>query len=318
MGEIVLANLDCEVEWANAPPLPAAVRARIAALGTLLRIYGDVLLVGPVAPARIPAVAGVRGALHPEGVRGAVHRAWGATATWPESGSVEVARACNDRRLSASLGDSGDAYVVESIAALEQLLPELGGEWVAKATICAAGRDRVRRRGATIDDATRTRLGRLMARGGALVVEPWRRRVLDLGQPGVVESDGSVTLLPPHRLLVDDGGGFAGIAIGDDPEVTAHAERLARAGRAAGEAIAARGHRGEFVVDAFVHAGGLRAIVEINARLTFGHVARAWAAQLGAGALHLGRGAVPDGAIALLHPGAADDTSAWWATSSRR
>jgi hypothetical protein len=253
-------------------------------------------------------------------------KAWGATARLPESGEVAVARACNDRRLAAVFGDHDDAVVVETIEALEAMLPAIcgasaTGAWVAKATICAAGRDRVRRRGEMLDDATRVRLQRLMARGGALVVEPWRERVLDLGQPGVVGDDGAITLAAPHRLHVEPGGGFAGITIGPDPEVAAHADALALAAHAVGDALAARGYRGPFVVDAFVHldrgSHRLRAVVEINARLTFGWIARAWADHLGDGTLMLGRGAPPADATALLLPGADDDTSAWFSASRR-
>jgi len=325
---VILANLDCEAEWSGTP-LPAPVLTRLSALGTLLRVLDpDVHLLGPVDPVRIPDIS--PGTVY-QGVtrRDLLVRdtpAWGATARLPASGSVEVARACNDRRLAAVFGDRDDAVVVESVATLEAMLPAIVGAsatggWVAKATICAAGRDRVRRTGAAIDDATRIRLQRLMARSGALVLEPWRDRVLDLGQPGIVEDDGAVTLVAPHRLHVDPGGGFAGVTIGPDPEVEPHAEPLALAARAVGDAIARRGHRGPFVVDAFVHRdrGGhrLRAVVEINARLTFGWIARAWASQLGDGTLMLGRGAPPVGATALLLPGGADDTSAWFSASRR-
>lgn len=322
---MILANLDCEAEWTGTP-LPAAVLTRLAALGTLLRAFDpDVELLGPVPAARQPTGIAYRSftlrdlsVSHTGGEVGTSGPivAWGATARREGSGDVGIARACNDRRLAVGLSEPGDARVVTTIEELEQVIAPWG-EWVAKATICAAGRDRVRRKGA-IDAATRTRLARLLAPGGALVVEPWRARTLDLGQPGVVDARGEIALAPPHRLICDPGGGFRGVAIGPDPQVAPYADALADAGRRAGAAIAARGYRGPFVVDAFVHGDGeLRAICEINARLTFGWVARAWAAHLGDGTLTLGRGAPPADATPLLLPGDADDTSAWF-TSSRR
>ena len=167
-----------------------------------------------------------------------------------------------------------------------------------------------------LDDATRASLGRLLARGGALVVEPWLDRVLDLGQPGEVGPDGVTTLTAPHRLLCDDTGGFRGIVVGADASPPAHRDAMAAAARAAGAALAAVGYRGPFVIDGFVHRHGgvelLRPLVEINARLTFGWIARAWAAHLGAGALELGRGAPPAGAVPLLLPGGDDPTAAWF------
>ena len=324
---IIVADLDCEVAWAGAPPLPAKVLARIAALGTLMRALagGDddlLALPAPVDPARVPRVEGVpspRLAVREAGTRADL--SWG--------GDAELARRCNDRRLAhvvaAHLGalPPGTA-IVTSVDELEARLPAAVAAspvraWVAKATICAAGRDRVRRRGADLDAATRVRAGRLLDRGGALILEPWLERTLDLGQPGEVA--GEVTLAPPHRLLCDDGGGFRGVAIGEPPELLVHAGALARAGRAAGAALAALGYRGRFVVDAFVHrtAAGevLRPLVEINARLTFGWLARAWADRLGPGTLEVGAGAPPAGARALLLPGAEDPTSAWFSASSR-
>jgi hypothetical protein len=200
---------------------------------------------------------------------------------------------------------------------VEAAVARAGASWVAKAMICAAGRDRVRRRGG-VDAATRVRLARLLARGGALLVEPWLERVVDLGQPGEIGNDGEVTLAPPHRLICDEGGGFRGIGIGD-AQAGEHAGDLATAGRAAGAALARLGYRGKFVVDAFVHrtARGLalRPVVEINARWTFGWIARAWAERLGPGVLEIGRGAPPADATPLLLPG--DDPTSAWFTSAR-
>jgi hypothetical protein len=200
---------------------------------------------------------------------------------------------------------------------VEGAVGRAGEAWVAKAMICAAGRDRVRRRGA-IDAATRVRLERLLERSGALLVEPWLERVMDLGQPGEIGADGAVTLVPPHRLICDEGGGFRGIEIGDDA-AGEHEWDLGVAGRAAGAALARIGYRGKFVVDAFVYrtAAGLRLrpVVEINARWTFGWIARAWAEVLGPGVLEIGRGAPPAGATPLLLPG--DDPTSAWFTSAR-
>ncbi len=365
----LVANLDCEAEWTGAA-LPAAVRARIAALGTLMRALAtadddELLTVAPVDAVRVPDVPGAPrprlAAGPPRPDPGRPTLTWGATAAapacpdpavtgddvaarlWrapappPASDAVAIARACNDRRLAAAVtaaldaplpgaaivtADDGDVALDDAIRAAAAASPL--GAWVAKAVICAAGRDRVRRRGADLDPATRTRLSRLRARGGALVVEPWLDRALDLGQTGVVGDDGGVTLWPAHRLWCDDGGGFRGVVIDPrDEAVAPHRAALAAAARAAGEAIARAGHRGAFGVDALVHrtARGLalRPLVEINARLTFGVIARAWVERRGgAGALEVGRGAPPAGAWPLLLPGGDDDTAAWLAEVTAR
>ena len=41
MTRLWLGNLDCEVEWAGGPALPAAVIARLALLATTLRVFVD-------------------------------------------------------------------------------------------------------------------------------------------------------------------------------------------------------------------------------------------------------------------------------------
>ena len=307
------------------------MRGRIAALGTLMRALADrdddaIELVAPVDPARMPRLAGVPS---PRLVARGTPRTDDEVIAW--GGHAELGRRCNDRRLAHVIAAQrgvvpAGAAIITGIDELEAGLPGAVAAsptraWVAKATICAAGRDRVRRRGAELDAATRIRCERLLERGGALILEPWLERTLDLGQPGEI-AGGILTLAPPHRLLCDDTGGFRGVVIGEAPEVTAHAAALATTGRAAGEALASLGYQGRFVVDAFVHRTPtgevLRPLVEINARLTFGWIARAWSARLGPGTLEVGTGLAPPDAIALLLPAADDPTSAWFTPSSSR
>ncbi|MCE9574711.1 MAG: hypothetical protein K8W52_16300 [Deltaproteobacteria bacterium] len=348
------ANLDCEATWAGAP-LPAAVRAKLAGLATLVRA---VVPDGATALVDLPPgfdrgrIADPDGAppWRPRTAADDAHPrlAWGAddvaapagpaaaSAAWRDRlaaiapPAIATVRPLADRRWSLALGQRlgaalSGAQPATSVAEVEaaiagSALRAASGQhaWIAKAAISAAGRDRVRRRG-PLDDATRTRLMRLAARGG-LVVEPWVERLVDVGQPGLIDDE--VTLLPAHRLLTDPGGGFVGIAIAADPArlgLTAdeHAELRAVAA-AVGAALAAGGYRGAFTVDAFAwrDPAGVRrfhALCEVNPRLTFGLVARAWSERVGGDlTLHLGS-AIPAGATALLHPAPGDPTSAWLA-----
>jgi hypothetical protein len=241
---------------------------------------------------------------------------WADDARVAPADRAAVARAVNDRRFAAALATEigvalPGARVVTSV---EELAAHLGaggasgsptGTWVAKAVWTAAGRDRVRRIGDVLDDATRTRVARLIAVHGALVFEPWMTRTIDVGQGGHVGADGAVRLVPPHRGLVDDGGVIRGIVV-DDGAALEPAERaqLADTATAAGRALAAAGYAGPFVVDAFVHEHDgrrrLHPLCELNARLTFGLVARAWAERRGA-RLTLGLGGpLPDGGTPLV------------------
>ncbi len=228
---------------------------------------------------------------------------------------VAIARAASDRRLAAALADELGVALpgALTVTGVDQLRAHLAaggadasptGAWVAKAVVTSAGRERVRRTGATIDDATATRLARLLTRHRALVFEPWLERVADLGIGGVIGDGGQVVLLPPHRPWCDPAGVVRGIVVDDgaglDASWRAELDRVAStvAGR-----LATLGYRGGFVVDAFVHrtASGprLHPLVEINPRLTFGLVARAWAERTGATTLGLG-GPPPPGARALV------------------
>ena len=305
----IVANLDCELAWAGGAPLPAHVRAKLGALGTLLRAFShepaELVLCGPVDRARIPEV-GPAWREVPSGEAGALR--WGA----PRS---EIIRRVADRRFVLDRRAMIGARVIESIDQLQ--LEPLPASWIAKAPITAAGRDRVRRRGPP-DDATRARLARLLARHGALIVEPWLDRIEDFGQCARVDARGAIDLLPPHRLLVDDGGGFAGIAITNAPPLPDdELAQLRAAAIGCGRALHDAGYAGPFAIDAFAYRDehGRRrfhALCELNPRLTFGFVARAWADLLGAPlTLHVREEAPPPDAIVLVSPTRDDPTAAW-------
>jgi hypothetical protein len=321
VSRLVVANLDCEVAWAGAAALPPAVAARLGLLGTTLRVFaghGDALwLPAPVDPACVPD----DGAPRPRLVSGPapaleVARAGAADPRFAPAAEVVVARAVNDRRFAAALAaDLGVALPgARTVTSVDELAAHLAagaagasptGAWVAKAVLTAAGRDRVRRRGDQLDPPTRTRVERLLAVHGALVFEPWMTRTVDVGQGGQVEPGGAVRLAPPHRALVDDGGVVRGVVLDEGAALEpGERDRLAATATAAGRALAAAGYAGPFVVDGFVHeAAGRRALhplCELNARLTFGLVARAWAERHGTLlALGLG-GPAPAGAIPLV------------------
>ncbi len=333
---VVVANLDCETVWAGAPPLPGAVRSRLALLSTTLRIFADdadaLWLPSAVDPTRIPPDTFP----HPRLITGALpatnspdaHRvlsatgwshdvrlAWAADPRVASPAAAAIARTVNDRRFSARIAhDLGvalpGARIITTSADLAEHLAAGGAEagsgaWVAKAVWSAAGRDRVRRATPTLDEPTRVRVDRLLAIHGALAFEPWMPRTLDLGQGGHVAADGTVTLLSPHRGLVDPTGVVRGIIL-DDGALLEPSERthLADTARAAGAALFAAGYHGPFVLDAFLHGDRsrrtLHPLCELNARLTFGLVARAWSTRLGA-PLTLGLGGpAPAGAIPLV------------------
>ena len=317
------ANLDCESTWGGLA-LPVAVQQRISLYGTLLgalapvdapddferqrredldgkaraQLELELWTPAPVDPARLqlPWRPRLRTGTPPR-----------ADLAWADP----AARAANDRRLAHHVVAQHGLALPGSrvITRVDDL--ELAGEWIAKLPWTAAGRDRCRGRGAPTPDQ-RTRLERLLAVCGALVVEPWCERIVDVGVCATVDPHGVVTAHPPHGLLTDPRGGFLGIDLaGARLEPGEHAQ-LAAMVAAAGAAISGTGYAGRFAIDAFAYrAGGERRfhpLCEINARTTFGWVA--WACAAWTQTTRLGFGEPPDGARVLIAPGS-DRVTAW-------
>ena len=84
----------------------------------------------------------------------------------------------------------------------------------------------------------------------------------------------AVAVLSTALIFFSAVGYFLGFVLGDTVEPGRAAE-LERIGRAVGERLAREGYRGPANVDALEHSGGLRPLLEINARHTMGLVALA-------------------------------------------
>jgi hypothetical protein len=276
------ANLDAEARWAGRA-LPARVAERVspfaALLAALAPVGARVEIWAPAAvdPARVklPGVA-----MH-------VGPPSSAELVWAQPG----AKAVNDRRFALALAESLGCALPGARAISSPSEIAIDGPWVAKAPWTTAGRDRA---------FEIAEIPALLAQHGQLVVEPWLPRALDVA----VCADTEAGMLPPHRLLTTERGTFRGIelAVELDP---AHARQLADTARAVRDALVAAGYRGPFGIDAFVRAdGGFHPLCEINARLTFGHVAHALGTRLGAKTLGLGPRA-PAGSQVLV------DGAAW-------
>jgi len=316
----LLGNLDCEARWAGAA-LPAAVQRRISLYAALFAAcapdaaagdHHEIWVPAPVDPARLLA--------HP-GWTPPIVRTAGSAGGFDLAWADPAAAAANDRsRGLAIAGELGvalpGARVVASLAELDDQLAGLGDQpWICKARWTAAGRDRARGTGAATGER-RAQLARMFARLGPLVFEPWLDRVADLGVCGEITAAGEVELLEPHRQVTDPRGGFLGIELAP-PVDRAIADELSAVARAAAGRLAAQtGYRGRFAIDAFVYrppGGGaprLHPLCELNARHSFGWIARALAPRLGI--RRLGFDAPPPGAIVLIAP-AEDRVTAWCA-----
>lgn len=340
---VLIANLDAERQLARrARPeagserIRASVRSSIAAASTLMSALaepGDALwTVAEVDPARLPDVPGVPRVrlLHgdaplPAGERvywcpmddvaGRVnHRVFGHTVA---------------RHLGATLPG---ACVVRTLDELRARLAEGDVEsWVLKGAYGAAGRARLRYVGDVLADDALRRAERLFARYDALVFEPWVERTADFGCTGVVDDTGPGNFAA-HGLLSDRRGVFKGCALVADERALGFTERerrkLTEAVIAAGRALHGAGYRGPYGIDAYRwrdDRGRLRfnPMSEINARMTFGWLARALVPRvlralgidrrvvrlrvaIGERATTIGRDAIP-----LVLPAEDEPTAAW-------
>ena len=214
-----------------------------------------------------------------------------------------------------------------SMRALHQHLHAGGADaghdnaWVVKAPLCASGRSRYRQRGIHIPPQGARRIERLLSWFRELVFEPWMNRIADFGCCGVVEANDRWTTFPVHELECDSAGVFRGIRIGAVSGLSENDTRETHArANAVASALATAGYRGPFSTDGFryVDAQGtahLHTLCEINARMTFGHVARALHQRLMPTAstmeFRMSRTEPPPGATTLLHSAPNAPLSIW-------
>lgn len=215
---------------------------------------------------------------------------------WHLRCSRDIAADANDRRLSLTI-DSDEKYrlagisLVDSMAEFDHYIASAplgkGDAWVAKVPYSASGRDRVCRHGRILDGEMRVRTERLLSRFGQLIIEPWVERERDYGTCGLItEDDSEIRIFAPHRLYSDNVGVFRGIGIADqETEVELGSEftrELNHTAKEVARVLFAQGYRGPFGVDSYTYVGAggsrrLQSLCEVNARLSFGHVARAQA-----------------------------------------
>ncbi len=142
---------------------------------------------------------------------------------------------------------------------------------------------------------------RVLEEQGALVVEPWLDRVIDLSLQFDVAADGGVRAGAWGRFLTDGRGRYRGAVVGlsldDQPApvrrlLSEQGARLSAMADHLGRAMALEGFTGPAGLDALVYRtpdGGLalKPLVELNARNTMGRVARALERRVRAGRVGL-------------------------------
>jgi hypothetical protein len=200
----------------------------------------------------------------------------------------EVVAAVNHRffclRIAEELGCAlPGARIIESLADLDlDLAHEALRAWVVKAPLSASGRSRfIERDGPAISsEKGRRTVERLFDRHGPLLFEPWMDRVEDFGVSVLLTPD-EVRVVSVHRQLVDLKGQFAGIEL-EAQLPPAERERVEEVVEGVASALRREGYVGPFGIDLWRYRRPdgtlvLHPLGEINARMTFGLVARALA-----------------------------------------
>jgi hypothetical protein len=331
----ILANLLCEDELARRTPSRETLQT-VSGLATLLRVFareGDhlwtpapvdservlpvpglpILESGPIEPAdellawcETPQAAALRKQPRSLATDLPLHELLWHLPTAPPSIVAKVHHRAFHLQVAEELGCAlPGARVVESLAELDRILaspPSASpSAWVVKAPLSASGRSRyIERKGPLLSDPkSRRTVERLFELHGPLLFEPWMERTADFGCSALLTESG-LRIVGFHRQMVDIKGQFAGI------ELPAEVQEIPV--KEIANALRREGYVGPFGIDAWSYKNGFNPLGEINARMTFGLVARALAERLGIERLRLRFGAeAPAGAIPLL----AGSPSAW-------
>ncbi|RAL21197.1 hypothetical protein DL240_13780 [Lujinxingia litoralis] len=278
----VLTNLEFELALSGAP-VPGAVRAVSARWSHILR------LLEPQAEVLAWPLAGQ--ALEP----GRRLLAWGwteevvafANAAGLKVGpvDVEVVRAVNDKRFGLGIEALQGSAICESEAQLKQAVRGLKAGWVLKHPFGVSGRGQLRGRGATLPEDARRWAQRVFSQGLGVVVEPRVEIEAERSLHFEIAPGQEVRELGMCALMADATGTFRGLGLGRALEPLEEDARLWEGARRAAREVAARGYVGPLGVDAYVgsYAGEpvVRAVSELNARVSFGRLGLALLARLG-------------------------------------
>jgi hypothetical protein len=295
-------NADFEAELAEPPgayrrkPTIARRNRRLAPALLWLAAEGDGLLVDEPWPDGLRDEAARRGValVAPDAPGAQSHRRftpWGWTPSAVEAGELAGAEVVPvphetvvrvnskvfshglERELGVAVEGAALATSLDMLdAAAARACPGASDKWVVKAPFGFAARERVLGRGPRMDPPSAVWAARRFERGETLLFEPW----LDVSREyGVQLRVGErVEVLGVTRMLTNGAGATTGYVLGDRVAAS-HAVELERVAREVGRRLAAEGYWGPANVDALEHAGGLRPLLEINARHTMGLVALA-------------------------------------------
>jgi hypothetical protein len=145
-------------------------------------------------------------------------------------------------------------------------------KWVIKSPFGFAARGRVLGRGPVIAEPQAKWSLRRLSEGETLLFEPWLEVTREYGVVSEIFTDGTTELRGISDLQANGAGTGFGYLLGRRPTP----ERVRELEDIAGlvcKQLFVEGYHGPVGIDALEHAGGLRPLLEINARYTMGFVA---------------------------------------------
>ncbi|TXD33728.1 hypothetical protein FRC98_20195 [Lujinxingia vulgaris] len=280
----VLTNLEFELALSGAP-IPKAVRAMSARWSHILRLLepeAEVVVWPPAEGAVARLEAGRR--LVPWGWTGEVVAF--AERAGLEVGLVDigVVREVNDKRFGLGIEALAGSAVCGSEAELAEAVRGLEAGWVLKHPFGVSGRGQLRGRGAELPDDARRWAQRVFGAGLGVVVEPRVEIEAERSLHFEIEAGGAVREVGMCALEADATGTFRGLGLGSAVDVLEEDALLWEGARKAARAVAERGYVGPVGVDAYVgwYVGErvVRAVSEINARVSFGRLGLALLGRL--------------------------------------
>ncbi len=291
-------NPEAEAEVLGQPPtaVGAAIARDFASLMILNAARGDVVLVPKAPTSSFLGELARAGVTIPEIVEGGVERVTGrkigglapwahtpATNGWDPRWRPLYEKSWSVERLRERPDLCDPAVVGVVCRSWEEVVAAATEDHVCKAPLGTAGRAMTRWRG----PASEAWVRRVLDAQGAVVVEPWLDRRLDLSLQFDVHADG-VRCEPWGRFLTDARGHYEGAVLGqrlaEAPQevrrlLAEHGDRLDAIARHLGEAMANVGYVGPAGIDALVYqtpdGPRLKPLVELNPRVTMGRFALA-------------------------------------------
>ncbi len=205
----------------------------------------------------------------------------------------QATASCNDKReffewrLEQGLGIPG-SKIVSTLEEIEGLAQNTDCEsWVVKAPFSTSGSQRMIRYRGQVREEDKSAARKLLARYQTLIFEPFVARSQDFGCLGVVDNT-RTSVISVHEMTNDKRGGFAGLSTLLRGKVKLQEEMIREVAHSVGEFLARKDYTGPFSLDGYFSSAGKIFYSEVNARMTLGHVARAWQKELGAAQVWFG------------------------------